>query len=386
MTIVTRAPADRDGDHVARLGDDEFAILVHGHAAVASTPAARLLSRPESPFVAGGREILVQASVGVVDNDLARSLQPEDLLRDADLATCLAKSSGKNRVVTYTAGVDRIVRERAELASDLHQALSGGQFAVHYQPVIAGTDGRLVGVEALLRWNHPTRGLVPPMEFIPLAEETGEIREIGAWVLRTAAAQVAAWQRTIEGCEQLELAVNLSPVQLRDGDLGEAVLATLLATSLPAEWLTLEVTETMLLLDLDRARRHLDVLRTAGVRVAIDDFGTGYSSFSYLSTLPADVIKIDQSFVKDLEVGTGPFVLVQAVIDMARGLRLDIVAEGVEESGQQAMLNELGCPHSQGYLFSPALPPVEFARFVAAWPARSAEIVEGYTVPSEIAS
>jgi diguanylate cyclase (GGDEF)-like protein len=361
----------REGDAVARVGGDEFAIFVRGSAAEASIVASRLLYALQDPIVIDGRELLVHASIGVADSELARSRHAEDLLRDADLAMYLAKSSGRNRFVTYTAGVDKTVRQRAELGSDIRHALEADELELYYQPVVLGSDGSLVGVEALLRWHHPVRGLVPPVEFIPLGEETGDIRAIGAWVLRTAAAQVSEWQRTLPGCRDLGLAVNLSPVQMRGDDLVGMVTTILHAAGLDPRYLTVEVTESMLLLDLEAARHQLDALRALGVRVAIDDFGTGYSSLSYLAKLPADVVKIDRSFVKDLESRSNASVLVQAVIDMATALHLDIVAEGVEEEPQQIALNELGCPHSQGYLFSPALPATDFAALAIDWSTRS---------------
>jgi diguanylate cyclase (GGDEF)-like protein len=364
----------REGDAVARLGGDEFAIFVRGGVAKAAIVATRLLNALQDPILIEGRELQVHTSIGIADSELARSRRADDLLRDADLAMYLAKSSGRNRFVTYTAGVDQEVRQRAELATDIHRALESGELDLHYQPVVTGSDGSLIGVEALLRWRHPVRGLIPPVEFIPLAEETGDIREIGAWVLRTATAQVAEWQSHISGCEQLRLAVNLSPLQMRDSSLVETITGILHAAGLDPTFLTLEVTESMLLLDLEAARRQLDAIRALGIRVAIDDFGTGYSSLSYLSRLPADVVKIDQSFVKDLQDEPNASVLVRAVIEMATALRLDIVAEGVEEVPQQIALNELGCPHSQGYLYSPALPATEFARLAADWPAHAIEI------------
>ncbi len=364
----------REGDAVARLGGDEFAIFVRGGVAQAAIVATRLLNVLQESVVIDGRELQVHASIGVADSELARSRRAEDLLRDADLAMYLAKSSGRNRFVTYTAGVDQEVRRRAELATDIHRALEADELEVHFQPVVTGSDASLAGVEALLRWRHPVRGLVPPIEFIPLAEETGDIREIGAWVLRTAAAQVAEWQRSIPGCEALSLAVNLSPVQMRDSSLVETITTILHAGGLDPRFLTLEVTESMLLLDLEAARRQLHALRALGIRVAIDDFGTGYSSLSYLSRLPADVVKIDQSFVRDLECGSSSVVLVRAVIEMATALNLDIVAEGVEAEQQQVALNELGCPHSQGYLYSPAVPAPEFAEMAARWSSHLVEI------------
>jgi diguanylate cyclase (GGDEF)-like protein len=307
----------REGDLVARLGGDEFAVLVQGDA-INAAAVRRISQTLQFPLVTDGREVFIQASIGVVDTELADSRDSADLLRGADLAMYLAKSSGKNQVITYTAGVDKIVRERAELASDIRHALPGGQLTVHYQPLVRGLDGQLTGVEALLRWNHPIRGLVSPAEFIPIAEETGEIKAIGAWVLAVACEQVVHWQQTLPACADLDLAVNLSPVQLRDSDLLEVITTSLNRSGLPANSLTLEVTEGMLLQDLGLARRQLDAARTLGVRVAIDDFGTGYSSLSYLGKLPADQVKIDMSFVSELGRDPGAAALVKGIIDGSR--------------------------------------------------------------------
>jgi diguanylate cyclase (GGDEF)-like protein len=376
----------REGDALARLGGDEFAICVRGGAGTAAAVASRLLLSLEEPIHFDQRELLVHASIGIADTELARSRQAGDLIRDADLAMYLAKSSGGTRVVTYTAGVDQAVRQRAQLASDLRSALAAGQFELQYQPVVSGMEGKLSGVEVLIRWNHPERGLVMPMDFITLAEETGDIRDIGAWVLCTAAAQVVDWQHSIPGCAELHLSVNLSTVQLRDENLVELVSSALTATGLAPEHLTLEVTESMLLTDLATARRQLNELRQMGVRVAIDDFGTGYSSLSYLSRLPADIIKIDRSFVQDLEANSGSSVLTKAIVTMANGLKLETVAEGVENIGQQHTLNELGCHFSQGFLYSPAIPVQNFARFVAEWPGQWNAIEERLVHPVDVAA
>jgi diguanylate cyclase len=374
----------REGDALARLGGDEFAICVLGGAGTAAAVASRLLLSLEEPIHFNQRELLVHASIGIADTELALSRQADDLIRDADLAMYLAKSSGGTRVVTYTAGVDQAVRQRAQLSSDLRGALAAGQFELEYQPVVSGQEGDLYGVEVLIRWRHPERGLVMPMDFIPLAEETGEIRHIGAWVLCTAAAQVVEWQNSITGCGELHLAVNLSTVQLRDENLVELVSSALTATGLAPEHLTLEVTESMLLTDLAAARRQLNELRKMGTRVAIDDFGTGYSSLSYLSRLPADVIKIDRSFVQGLETGSGSSVLTRAIVNMANGLKLETVAEGVETVDQQITLNELGCHFSQGYLYSPAIPVQDFAGFVDQWPGQWQAVAAQLDHPLEV--
>ncbi len=358
----------REGDLVARLGGDEFAVLIRGDAFNAAEIGRRISQALQFPMVTDGREVFIKASVGVVDTELSGSRESADLLRGADLAMYLAKSYGKNQVVTYTAEVDRIVRERAELASDTRHALPGGQFAVHYQPLVRGADGHLIGVEALLRWNHPTRGLISPTEFIPIAEETGEIKAIGAWVLATACEQVVRWQQTMAGCADLELAVNLSPVQLRDPDFLEVLTTSINRSGLPARSLTLEVTEGMLLQDLGLARRQLDAARTLGVRVAIDDFGTGYSSLSYLSKLPADQVKIDMSFITELGRDPSAAALVKGIIDMAGALNLDVLAEGVEEHHQQQILNQLGCRYSQGYLYSKPLTAEACGRYLTGAP------------------
>ena len=360
--------AVRDTDLVARLGGDEFAVVVPADADEALTVAERLLDSLTAPVLVGGRHHLIRASVGVADSLLAGSRRADDLVRDADLAMYGAKSAGKDRVAVYRAGVDQQVRNRATLAVDIQQALQRGELELYYQPVVRGASGSLVGAEALLRWHHPVQGLVSPDLFIPLAEETGAIHAIGAWVLSQGIGQLASWQATLPSGPDLSLAVNVSPVQLDREELVANVDAPLRATGLDPSRLTLEVTESVLVGDLDRARLQLAALRQLGCKVAIDDFGTGYSSLAYLSSLPVDTIKIDRSFIAGLTLRAGPSVLVQAVVDMARALHLNVVAEGVEDQEQQAVLNHLCCPLSQGYLYSPPVDAATFARLAARWP------------------
>jgi diguanylate cyclase len=356
--------AVRTGDMVARLGGDEFAILLRADAESALEVAFRIESALSNPAVIEGREVFVSTSIGVADDVLAETREPEALLRAADQAMYVAKSSGRGHAVVYSVAIDQTATQKARLAMDLSSALERGELHLHYQPIVDGTNAQMVGVEALLRWSHPELGSISPAEFIPLAEETGTIIPLGAWVLRESCLQVAQWQREVPACRNLTLSVNLSAQQLRDPDLLEHVAVALKDSGLRQEFLTLEVTETSMLLDLDVARRQLEAVRSLGVTVAIDDFGTGYSSLSYLARLPADKVKIDRSFIADL-LGeqSSALALVQCILDMARALELDVFAEGVEEVEQQQLLDELGCRWSQGFLFAAPMPPEDLPHF-----------------------
>jgi diguanylate cyclase (GGDEF)-like protein len=342
----------RDEDLLARLGGDEFAIVVSGSETIAMSAATRISAVLQPPIAVDGREAFVRASIGVAGSDTVGSRDPKDLVRSADLAMYIAKGAGKNQIARYDAHAEQAIRDRDQLRVDLRHAIARGELRVHYQPVMSGDTYQLVGMEALARWEHPTRGAVTPAEFIPIAEETGDIRTLGAWMLQTAAAQVAAWRESLASCANLQLAVNVSPIQLDDDDFVDMVSGVLEATGLPATQLTLEITESMLVRDRAVSTERLNALRAIGIRIAIDDFGTGYSSLSYLADLPADIVKIDQSFVADLHPHSGARVLVKSIIDLARSLGLDVVAEGVEETGQAEILHELGCPKLQGYLYA----------------------------------
>ncbi|WP_217922628.1 putative bifunctional diguanylate cyclase/phosphodiesterase [Miltoncostaea oceani] len=349
--------AVRDGDTVARLGGDEFAVLVAGPPAAGQAVAARVVAALDLPIELHGAPLWVRGSVGLAHAGADPGRTADDLLREADLAMYEAKAGGKNRVAVFSARLDATVRRRAELSADLAGAIDDGQLEVHYQPTVRMADGRPIAVEALLRWRHPRRGLVPPGDFIPLAEETRQIGRIGAWVLGTALRQLAEWRAHDPALADLTMAINLSPAQLDDG-LVEQVAAALADAGVDAAHLTLEVTESVFAADLVAVAEHLSRLRDMGVRIAIDDFGTGYSSLSYLRHLPVDVLKVDQSFVADLG-DAGVDALVRSILDLARALDLEVVAEGVETPDQAALLRGLRCGAAQGFLYARPVPADE---------------------------
>jgi len=340
----------RPEDLVARLGGDEFAVLVAAGPEPARVVGERVLTALALPVVLDVGTATVHGSLGLATATDQSSPTVTSLLRDADLAMYLAKAQGGNRLVAYADGMAEAASRRAGLLQDLAGATAGGQLEVYYQPTIRLADGTVSGFEALVRWHHPQLGLVPPAEFIPLAEQSGAIAEIGRWVLRQALAQGAAW--SAESGVPLRMAVNLSPRQLMDGDVTAEVADVLRETGFPAAQLTLEVTEGVLVQDVDRVVAHLEHLRSLGIAIAIDDFGTGFSGLSYLHRLPADVLKIDRSFVSDLPDGGSSATLIASVIQLAGTLGLDVVAEGVETEQQRRALAALECGHAQGYYFA----------------------------------
>jgi diguanylate cyclase (GGDEF)-like protein len=345
----------RKDDVVARLGGDEFVVLM-GNVAdrdEAADTARRILQAIAPATTLAGYECKTTASIGVaIYPDNGRDA--ETLTKNADMAMYAVKGDGKNDFQFFSSDVKSQSVERLALETNLRHALELGQFSLAYQPKLDAATRRFTGVEALLRWNHPELGSVPPLTFIPLAEETGLIVSIGRWVLKTACAQNMQWMR--EGLPELSMAVNLSPRQFLDSNLLTDIDACLKESRMPARLLQLEVTESMVMQNVDRAIRVLDAIQSRGVRLAIDDFGTGYSSMSLMKQFPIDTIKIDRSFVRELEANDEDRAIANAIISMGKALGLTVVAEGVETRGQDEFLSASLCDELQGYLFSKPVP------------------------------
>lgn len=358
----------RGSDGVARLGGDEFVVLLESleHAEDAALVAQKILAALAQPFNLGGRELSLSASIGVsaFPDD---GLDSSSLLKNADIALYRAKAQGKNIFQLYSAQMNSHTVERLSLETDLRRALDRQELALHYQPKIELRSGRVLGVEALVRWQHPERGLISPATFIPLAEETGLIGPISEWVLARACAQCRAWLD--QGLPPLRMAVNLSAVQLARGDLLRQVAEALEQSGLDPGALELEITESTVMENAARAREVLHQLKARGIGLAIDDFGTGYSSLGYLKRLPIDSVKIDRSFVSGLPADADDAAITQAVIAMAHSLGLRVVAEGVETEAQLAFLRHQGCDEAQGYLLGHPLPAEALADFLRRRPA-----------------
>jgi diguanylate cyclase (GGDEF)-like protein/PAS domain S-box-containing protein len=346
----------RPEDTSARLGGDEFAVLLEETGREGAREAAeRLQDALRSPFDVQGRQVVMRGSIGISTSH-AEGTTPDDLLRHADLAMYTAKARGKGRIEFFEPRMHQAVVRRLELKADLEEAIAAGQFELHYQPIVDLRGGRLVGLEALVRWRHPERGLVAPAEFIPAAEESGLIIPLGRFVLETACRQMTAWDAAGLATERLGLSVNVSTHQLEDPGFPETLHAVLAESRFEAPRLTLEITESALMDDIDASAATLQHLKTLGLRLAIDDFGTGYSSLSYLERLPIDVLKIDRSFIAALRHGSEVPVLVRSIIKLGQTLRMDVLAEGIEREEQLVRLRELGCRLGQGFYFSPPVP------------------------------
>jgi diguanylate cyclase (GGDEF)-like protein len=341
----------RPGDTIARMGGDEFAVIVEDQtdAAAPVEVGQRLLAALNAPFANEGKELFVHASAGVAVST-SQQTTAEELLRDADLAMYMAKSNGKNRLELFQPSMHSAALARLSLKGDLERALERDEFVLLYQPIMRLGSGQLSGVEALVRWNHPRRGLISPLDFIPLAEETGLIVPLGRWVLEQACRQAVTWDAA--GATSLTMSVNVSGRQVQEPGFVDEVAAVLAGTALPPQRLTLEFTESVLMRDANATAGMLAQLKALGVRLAIDDFGTGYSSLSYLRRFPIDVLKIDASFVAAMSSGSDQTALVRSIVKLGETLHLETVAEGIEQPAQLSDLRSLGADLGQGYFFA----------------------------------
>lgn len=355
ITHTIADEGEKNGVTVSRLGGDEFTIILEDihqveHAAMV---ASRVIDAIARPFMVENQEIYASASIGITVYPLDRST-PDQLIKHADAAMYRAKELGRANYQFYTDDLNTRAQQRLLLEAGLRHALERNEFELHYQPKIDVHSGTVLGIEALIRWNHPERGLIPPIAFIPILEETGLIVCVGEWVLRSACKQIADWQR--EGIPQLHLAVNLSPRQFRQVRLTEIVAEILTETGIPPTQLELEVTESLLMDNTELSINTLSGLRAMGVKVAVDDFGTGYSSLNYLRRFPIDILKIDKSFVCELTSNADDAAIAAAIIALAHSLRLTVIAEGVETEAQLNHLRRQGCDQAQGFFISRPLP------------------------------
>jgi predicted signal transduction protein with EAL and GGDEF domain len=348
----------RQTDLVARLGGDEFVVVLNGikGSQEAANVADKLIGALAEPFLLGGHVLTISGSIGI-------SYYPQDgaeadvLLKNADAAMYRAKELGRNNYQFFCVDMSIDVAKQLDMTNSLRLALNEKQFVLHYQPRIDLASRRITGVEALIRWQHPERGLVAPARFIPLAEETGLIGPLGEWVLRTACVQARVWHES--GLPQVRMAVNLSARQFRQPDFAQQIASILAETGLDASLLELEITESMVMQDLEKTKAILCELKGLRIAIAIDDFGTGHSSLAYLKRFPVDYLKIDRSFVQDLPSDLEDAAITKAIIALGKSLKLRVIAEGVETRSQQSFLELHGCDEVQGYLISRPLPATD---------------------------
>lgn len=348
---------------VTRLGGDEFSVLLLGISGQEEVipQVEKVLAAFQNPWLLDDREFYITTSIGIA----IYPLDGEDrhtLLRNADTAMYSAKDYGKNNYRFYTMDMNKRIVEKLEMSNSLRRALERKELLLHYQPQIDLKSGSIVGVEALIRWNHPTWGMIPPVKFIPIAEETGMIMVIGEWVLREACSQSKKWKDA--GYSPLGLGINLSARQFHQQDLVEMIHHILLENELAPQYLELEITETLAMKDLDHTVEVLQRLRALGIKIALDDFGTGYSSLNYLKKLPIDTLKIDKSFVNDITTGSNEEAIATSLISLAHSMNLVVTAEGIETEEQHNFLRDQRCDKAQGYLFSKAIPPHELEKLM----------------------
>jgi diguanylate cyclase (GGDEF)-like protein len=350
----------RECDTIARLGGDEFAILQLGVNQPTETTAlaARLIEIVSTPFDLDGHQVVIGLSIGIAiaPTDAA---DPDQILKNADMALYRAKGDGRGTYRFFEPEMDALMQARRALELDLRKALINGEFVLHYQPLVNLERGKICGFEALLRWNHPERGLISPLEFVPLAEETGLIVPIGEWVLRQACEEAVKWPGDVS------IAVNLSPIQFKMPNLSQIVMSALAHSGLAARRLELEITESVLLLNSESTLATLHQLRRLGVRISMDDFGTGYSSLSYLRSFPFDKIKIDGSFVRDLSSNADSMAIIRAVAGLGSSLGMTTTGEGVETQEELDYLRTEGCTEAQGFYFSQPRPASEVHMMLA---------------------
>lgn len=364
----------RSTDTPARLGGDEFAVLVEDieHTEDAVFVAERIRNVLSTPFSISGTEIFVSTSIGIATTATALE-SPEELLRNADVAMYMSKSNGKDRYTVFKSEMRDSLVKRVQLEADMRYGINHKEFEVFYQPIVELHSEQIIGIEALVRWNHPKYGLIYPLDFIPLAEETGLIVPLGQWIIEKACTQASEWQTQFGFGERLSITVNIAGRQFQEDGLLQTVEAALAKSGLPPNSLILEITESTMLMNTESTIKKLTELKSLGLRLAIDDFGTGYSSLSYLQRFPVDILKIDKSFVEKISLGKEGAAVTRAIITMSDTLHLKTIAEGVESPVQQTELQNLGCEFGQGFHFAEPLRSADMNEFLRQSTSREAE-------------